>query len=108
MWNLKKSSLLEGRSTVLATKGESGVWLDVGKAAEPRGDGGVCERLTLYLCTLYMHITVLYIVIYTVLSTYCGFLKQMTKELLSKSIQCCPGYILLPSDLGWRASISAK
>lgn len=38
MWNLKKNSLLEGRSIVLATKGENGVWLDVGKSAEPRGE----------------------------------------------------------------------
>lgn len=55
MWTLKKNHLLEGRSTVLATRGESGVGLDVGKAAEPPGEGGVCERLTLvsihYTCT---------------------------------------------------------
>lgn len=29
-------SLIEDRSMVLATKSESGVWLDVGKAAEPQ------------------------------------------------------------------------
>lgn len=55
MWILKKNRLLEGRSTVLATKGESGVWLDVGKTAGPPGEEGVCERLTLvsihYACT---------------------------------------------------------
>lgn len=58
MWNLKKNRLLEGRSTVLATKGESGVWLDVGKAAEPLG-GGECVRgspLSLYIIHAHHHV----------------------------------------------------
>ena len=58
MWNLKKTHLLEGRSAVLATKGESGVWLDVGKAAEPRVRGE-CVRgspLSLYITHAHHHV----------------------------------------------------
>lgn len=83
---------------MLATKGESAVCLDVGKAAEPGVGGSVREaHPCLYITHAHHHV---------VHCKYVQFLKQMTKELLSKSSQCCPGCILLPSDLGWRASIS--